>query len=353
MKRRFFRYVGFAAVAVAVALVTTGSVEAQNYVAGTPSVSTPRMPDGKPDLSGMWQDPRRLWLSSQQSSFTDKKDENGNASERFESRRCAPTQKGIDGVGCFEETNETTDGEFTGRIDSNRPLYKPEYWDKVQDLDYNTNTKDPIFTCMPLGVPRMGPPVQIIQSPQYVLFFYLGTGSVSNQFRIIPIDGRGHDPVRSQDISYFGDAVGHWEGDTLVVESVGFNDESWLASGGMFHSYDMKVTERIQREGNKLHYQTTVDDPTVLLQPWVMDARELELNPDPKAYLQEGDQCSQPDPSGIRSQAGYDTQRCSGVGVCCDPIAWRYQELPGSIQWERCGTNRTKYNLKGEAVHSG
>ena len=56
--------------------------------------------------------------------------------------------------------------------------------------------------------------------------------------------------MRAQDISYFGDAVGHWEGDTLVVESVGFNDDTWLASGGYFHSYDMKVTERLRREGN-------------------------------------------------------------------------------------------------------
>ena len=190
----------------------------------------------------------------------------------------------------------TISSRFTARFNANRPLYKPEYWDKVQDLDYNTNTKDPIFTCMPLGVPRMGPPLQILQTAKYVAFFYSGDGSVSNQFRIIPIDGRGHDPVRAKDISYFGDAVGHWEGDTLVVESVGFNDETWLANGGFFHRYDMKVTERLQREGDTLHYQATVEDPTVMLQPWVMNSRALRLNTDPTAYLQEGDQCSQPDP---------------------------------------------------------
>ena len=88
--------------------------------------------------------------------------------------------------------------------------------------------------------------------------------------------------MRAQDISYFGDPVGHWEGDTLVVESVGFNDETWFANGGFFHSYDMNVTERLRREGNIIHYQATVEDPTVLLQPWVMSARELELDPDPR-----------------------------------------------------------------------
>jgi len=58
----------------------------------------------------------------------------------------------------------------------------------------------------------------------------------------------------------------------------------------------MKVTERLRREGNKLHYQATVEDPTVLLLPWVMNAKDLDLDPDPSAYVQEGDQCSQPDP---------------------------------------------------------
>jgi hypothetical protein len=287
-------------VVVAAGLIMAGSVEAQNHTAGTSS--TPRMPDGKPDLNGTWRDGSSGQfrgterVGSRAVPVTVSKDEQGNGIYRFGSRRCSPTQKGTEGKGCFEETNETADLEFTGRIDPNRPVYKPEYWDKVQDLDYNSNTKDPLFTCMPRGVPRMGPPLQIIQTAKYVVFFYSGAGSTADQFRIIPVDGRGHDPVRAKDISYFGDAVGHWEGDTLVVEAVGFNDETWFASGGFFHSYDLKVTERLRREGSVIHYQATVEDPTVLLQPWVMTAREMTLNPDPTAYLQEGDQCSQPDP---------------------------------------------------------
>jgi hypothetical protein len=295
MRRRFFQYGGLAvAVALMAGLWMAKSVQAQNYAAGTASSSTPRASDGRPDLSGMWNDTHALAQGIARNRFSRfSKDENGNASERFASRRCDPTQRGTEGTSCFEETNETTDGEFTGRFDANRPIYKPEYWDKVQDLDYNTNTKDPVFTCLPMGVPRMGPPAQIVQTTKYMVFFYNG---YTNPFRIIPVDGRGHDPARVKDISYFGDPVGRWEGDTLVVESVGFNDESWLERGGFFHSYDMKVTERFRREGNILHYQATVEDPTVLLQPWAMNAMELDLNPDAKAYVQEGDQCSQPDP---------------------------------------------------------
>jgi hypothetical protein len=313
MTSRFFPYLAAAVVVLAAAFAATRPVAAQNYAAGAPSVSTPRTPDGKPDLSGMWDgnpvsrggvakcDPsQKGCFEISPGTFPVRQEENG-VSQRVSSRRCDPTEKGPDGLACYENTNQNADGEFTNRLDSNRPLYKPEYWDKVQDLDYNTNTKDPVFTCMPLGVPRMGAPAQIIQTAKYVLFFYTPI-TFANQFRVIPIDGRGHDPVRARDISYFGDAVGHWEGDTLVVESVGFTDETWITSGsrggggGYFHSYDMKVTERFQRDGDKLHYQATVEDPAVLLQPWAMSARTLQLNSDPKAYVQEGDQCSQPDP---------------------------------------------------------
>jgi hypothetical protein len=298
MNRGFFQYASLAAtVTLAAGFFMAGSVQAQNYAPSASSSAAPRAADGKPDLSGTWV-PQGV-NSLRRIVEPGKKLENGDAIQRFQSRRCDPTQKGTDGVGCFEETNETADLEFVVRLDPNRPLYKPEYWDKVQDLDYNTNTKDPVFTCMPMGIPRMGPPAQIVQTPKYTVFFYGG------QFRIIPTDGRGHDPLRAKDISYFGDPVGHWDGDTFVVESVGFNDESWLASGGMFHSYDMKVIERLRRDGNVLHYQATVDDPAVLLQPWTMNPRDLVLNPDASAYVQEGDQCFQPDPGLVVSRVRH------------------------------------------------
>ena len=79
-------------------------------------------------------------------------DEKGNIEEIFPSRRCGPTQVQCDGY-----TNQSVDGEFTGRNNPNRPIYKPEYWDKVQQLDMNTNTEDPLFICQPLGLPRVGP----------------------------------------------------------------------------------------------------------------------------------------------------------------------------------------------------
>ena len=139
----------------------------------------------------------------------------------------------------------------------------------------------------------MGPPAKIVQTANEVIFLYAaaGAGTQPNDFRIIPTDGRGHDPVRAQDVSYYGDSVARWEGDTLVIDSVGFNDITWLERGGYFHTDNMHVIEKLRREGNTLTYQVTVDDPGVLLQPWVMTPRKLNLNTNPKAYIREGDPC--------------------------------------------------------------
>jgi hypothetical protein len=204
----------------------------------------------------------------------------------FASRRCAPNQKG-----CRDVTNQTVDGEFTNRTNPNKPLYKPEYWDKVQQLDYDTNNTDPMLRCFPLGVPRMGPPTKIVQTSKSLIFL-TASYPMSLDVRDIAIDGRGHDPERAGDISFDGDAVGRWDGDTLVVDSVGFNDITWIDSGkGFFHSDKMHVIERLRREGNKLHYQVTIEDPDVLMQPWAKDPQVLTLSNDPYAPLPESEIC--------------------------------------------------------------
>ena len=62
--------------------------------------------------------------------------------------------------------------EAPSRFGPNRPLYKPEYWDKVQQLDMWTNKEDPVMTCQPLGIPRHGPPRRIVQTANDIIFFY-------------------------------------------------------------------------------------------------------------------------------------------------------------------------------------
>ena len=283
MKRRFFHTGLAAALVVGTGLVLTVSAKSQTG-AKPSSVATPRMPSGKPDLSGMWNGRERPGPEEFGDGFTQKVDE-GTVTRLFPSRRCAPTQ-----FRCHENTNQNNDGEFSGRTDPNRPVYKPEYWDKVQGLDYNTNFVDPMFKCQPIGVPRMGPPTKIVQTANEVIFFFAGGVGAEHDYRLIPTDGRKHDPLAFP--TYYGDAVGHWEGETLVVDIVSFNDITWLGPrGGYFHSHELHVTERLRREGNILHYQATVEDPKVLLEPWVQNARQVRLNTDPTATIQEGRAC--------------------------------------------------------------
>jgi hypothetical protein len=178
----------------------------------------------------------------------------------------------------------------TGRAAAqNKPEYKPELLAKVQELSEKQGILDPAFYCKPQGIPRMGPPNQIIQTPGQVVFLYVN----SNTFRVIPTDGRPH--RADVDASYLGDSVGRWEGDTLVVDVTNFNDDTWLGSDGYFHSEAMHVVERLRREGDALTYTATVDDPNVLAKPWTTTPRMLKLSTNPGDALIENPPCVEHD----------------------------------------------------------
>jgi hypothetical protein len=300
MKRRLVYMSGV----LAALLVGTACTSSEDAV-----TATPRLADGKPDLSGMWVaakplDFYRMPVEGSVHLLTNrvKVDEKNfaGAGENvvgyiLNTRRCAPSQQEVRTLQgrepCDEGTNEYIDSEITTRMDPNRPLYKPEYWDKVQDLDYDGNFQDPQMLCQSLGVPRIGPPRKIVQTANEIIFMY------RDDTRIIPTDGRPHDPTAFPSLK--GDAVAHWEDDTLVVDVTSFNDLSWLGGGlqgpptggGYFHSYEMHVIERLRREGDRIHYQVTVDDPEVFMEPWTMNAIELKPDADPKATILERVPC--------------------------------------------------------------
>ena len=178
----------------------------------------------------------------------------------------------------------------TGRAAAvNKPEYKPELLAKVKDLSDKQGVLDPAFYCKPQGVPRMGPPTQIVQTPGQVVFLYGG----SNLFRVIPIDGRPH--RADADPSYMGDSIGRVEGDTLVVDVTNFNDDTWLGSDGYFHSEKMHVVERLTRKGDVITYTATVEDPLVLARPWVMNSRDLKLSTSRADALLEAPPCVEHD----------------------------------------------------------
>ncbi len=163
----------------------------------------------------------------------------------------------------------------------NKPLYKPEFWQKVRDLDYSRIDVDPSYACTPLGVPRAGVPARIIQTDKDVVMLY------GDFIRTIPTDGRKRDPQDSDLSTYYGMPLGHWEGDTLVVESVGFTGNTWLEFIGYFHTDLMTLTERFTRKGNALYYSWTVNDPDVLVEPWTADTTVRVLNTNPEYRMGE------------------------------------------------------------------
>ena len=87
------------------------------------------------------------------------------------------------------------------------------------------------------------------------------------------------------DATYMGVTVGRWEGDTLVLDSVGFIDTTWIGRGGFFHTSDMHVVEKFTRQGDTILYDVTVEDPEVLLEPWVFPTRTLRRNTNANAGL--------------------------------------------------------------------
>ena len=74
---------------------------------------------------------------------------------------------------------------------------------------------------------------------------------------------------------YYGNSIGTWEGDTLVIDSINFVDTTWLGRGGLFHSASMHIIEKLTRVGNELRYDMTIEDPEVFVEPWVMPTRVL------------------------------------------------------------------------------
>ena len=199
----------------------------------------PRAADGHPDLSGVWGNPP------------------------------SPAGEGDIRPG----NNESDQAVLQRGAGWDKPLYKPEFWAKVRSLDFSKADVDPVFSCRRDGVPRQNAPNKIVQTAKEIMMW---NGA---NVRVIPIDGRARDDEDEDQAYDNGVPLGHWDGDTLVVESVGFNDTTWLQWQGYFHTDRMKVTERFWRKGNLLFYNFTVDDPDVLVHPWTQNTLVRRLNP--------------------------------------------------------------------------
>jgi hypothetical protein len=218
------------------------------------SKPVPRTADGHPDLSGMW-------------------------IERYGALGTDPA------VGRPERPR--TGGAATESYPSDALPYQPAAAMKARELYRAANT-DPLLHCMPYGVPRIwgGPhPARLVQLPGELIILY----ERDTDYRIIPTDGRQHDP--DADPSWMGESVAKWEGDTLVIDTTALTDKSWLGSGknagegsGTFHSDALHVTEKIRRpDYDHLTVEITNDDPKVFTHPWTY-SWNMNLVPNEKMY---------------------------------------------------------------------
>ena len=125
--------------------------------------------------------------------------------------------------------------------------------------------EDPEALCLPTGVPRLAPyPWSIVQGPKHIYIVFEGN---IHSYRQIFMDNRKHSADPNP--SWYGESIGHYEGDTLVIDTIGFNDRSWLDQDGHPHTEDLHVIERYTRTDEQtLRYEVTIDDPKTYSKPW-------------------------------------------------------------------------------------
>jgi hypothetical protein len=206
----------------AVSLVSVPDVVAQTM---------PRTADGKPDLSGIWQA-----VNSAAWNILPHSAEDG-----------VPAGLGV--------------------VEGNEIPYRPEAAAKQRENFANRATLDPEAKCFLPGVPRasyMGFPFQIVQAPTQVSILYEYAHALRNVFMNSP---HPKGPIEF----WMGDSRGTWEGDTLVIDVVHFNDQTWFDRSGNHHSEQLHVVERYTPiDRDHINYEVTIEDPKVFTRAWKM-----------------------------------------------------------------------------------
>ena len=229
---------------------------ASTAAAQAPAYRAPRTPDGKPNLNGIWQA-----LNT--------------ANWDIEAHSAGPSViRELGAAGAIPGG--------LGVVEGGELPYRPEALAKKKENYANRLKLDPEIKCYLPGTPRgtyMPFPFQIIQSPKYIMLVH----EYATTVRTIYMDHHTDAPADS----WMGWSNGHWEGETLVVDTTGFNDKSWFDRAGNFHSDALHVIERITaRSPETLSYEATIEDPNVFTRPWKM-SMPLYRHVEPQARLQE------------------------------------------------------------------
>jgi hypothetical protein len=216
------------------------------------SYRAPRAPDGKPDLNGIWQ-------VINEANF----DIEGHMARPAMALRPGPygpvpvaAVLALGAVGSVPPS--------LGVVEGGEIPYKPEALAKKKENQQDWLNRDPEIKCYLPGVPRatyMPYPFQILQSASALTFVYEYAGAVRNIYL--------KDPGPAPNDSWMGQSVGHWEGNTLVIDVTGMNDQTWFDRAGDFHSDKLHVVERYTRTSpDVISYEATIEDPDVFTRPW-------------------------------------------------------------------------------------
>ncbi len=216
-----------------------------------PTGPAPKTPDGKPDFSGLWQRPYTPDMSIGAVDLSGKPYPLENPAA---------------------ESGQQKGGGRGGPRKLPFTAWGAEEW-----KNYDAAKFDYTGSCLPFGLVRSmnsPDPIQIMQSPQYLSLLY----EQNTWFKVFPLDGRPH--KKGATPTWFGDSVGHWEGDTLVVDTVNFNGKTRLDTIGHPHSDQLHTIERFQRTDlGHIAYEMLVDDPTTFTEKW-RNIRAFNLRPD-------------------------------------------------------------------------
>ncbi len=145
--------------------------------------------------------------------------------------------------------------------------------------DHRLANDDPEVSCLPAGIPRGAPyPWRILQTPTH--YFILYEGNI-HSYRQIFMDGRPHPDAEDLDPTWYGHSIGHWEGDTLVVDTVGFNDLFWFDFKGHPHTEQLHTVERFTRvDLGKIQMEVLIDDPGTYEEPFTTQGTARLMPPD-------------------------------------------------------------------------
>jgi hypothetical protein len=240
-----FHYVGLLVFVLVVSAVGTQTAIAQDLDLSATVRPAPRLPDGTVSF-GPYPGEEGVW-------------------NRQDYRSVLP-----------ETEEQTALRDLGGRADTGPPGLKPFFsevpfkqWAKDLYLFRQTHEAEPYARCKPGGGFRnMATPygTDIIEVPEEQRIYIFQTGG-PHTFRPIYMDGRSH--PKDLDPSYYGHSVGHWEGDTLVIDTVGINERGWIDARGLPTTTQVHLTERITRmDYDTLRYEITIDDPGAYTAPF-------------------------------------------------------------------------------------